>query len=133
MLSNGQIADEGTALKETLLAVKDVIDAHPDAGIACAFKNTGKGVGVKDVGRVKLKVENGGVIICTSAACMGQGIATVLLQIVAEATGLDKSAHHGSRARHHGHARQRHQHSIAANTRYRRGRAQSRECAQAGT
>ena len=91
VLSNGQIADEGTALKETLLAVKDVIDAHPDAGIACAFKNTGKGVGVKDVGRVKLKVENGRVVICTSAACMGQGIATVVLQIVAEATGLDKS------------------------------------------
>ncbi|MFZ0340597.1 MAG: selenium-dependent xanthine dehydrogenase, partial [Terracidiphilus sp.] len=78
VLSNGQIADEGTALKETLLAVKDVIDAHPDAGIACAFKNTGKGVGVKDVGRVKLKIENGKVVICTSAACMGQGIATVM-------------------------------------------------------
>src|SRR5208337_348782 len=91
VLSNGQIADEGTALKETLLAVKDVIDAHPDAGIACAFKNTGKGVGVTDVGRVKLKVENGRVVICTSAACMGQGIATVVLQIVAETTGLDKS------------------------------------------
>jgi len=91
VLSNGQIADGGTALKETLLAVKDVIDAHPDAGIACAFKNTGKGVGVKDVGRVKLKVEDGRVVICTSAACMGQGIATVVLQIVAEATGLDKS------------------------------------------
>jgi selenium-dependent xanthine dehydrogenase len=91
VLSNGQIADEGTALKETLLAVKDVIDAHPDAGIACAFKNTGKGVGVKDVGRVKLKVENGRVVICTSAACMGQGIATVVLQIVAEMTRLEKS------------------------------------------
>ncbi len=91
VLSNGQIADESTALKETLLAVKDVIDAHPSAGIACAFKNTGKGVGVKDVGRVKLKVENGRVVICTSAACMGQGIATVVLQIVAQATGLDNS------------------------------------------
>ena len=91
VLSNGQIADEGTALKETLLAVKDVIDAHPDAGIACAFKNTGKGVGVKDVGRVKLKVNDGRVVICTSAACMGQGIATVLVQIVAETAGLDAS------------------------------------------
>lgn len=91
VLSNGQIADQGTALKETLLAVKDVIDACPDAGIACAFKNTGKGVGVKDVGRVKLKVENGKVVICTSAACMGQGIATVVLQIVAHTTGLNES------------------------------------------
>ena len=91
VLANGQIADAGTALKETLLAVKDVIDAHPDAGIACGFKNTGKGVGTKDVGRVKLKVENGGVVICTSAACIGQGFATVALQIVVETTGLDKS------------------------------------------
>ncbi len=91
VLSNGQIADAGTALKETLLAVKDVIDAHPDAGIACAFKNTGKGVGVTDIGRVRLKVENGGVVICTSAACMGQGIATVVLQIVAETAGIGRS------------------------------------------
>jgi selenium-dependent xanthine dehydrogenase len=91
VLSNGQIADEGAALKETLLAVKDVIDAHPDAGIACAFKNTGKGVGVKDVGRVKLKVDGGQVVVSTSAACMGQGIATVLVQIVAETAGIDGS------------------------------------------
>jgi selenium-dependent xanthine dehydrogenase len=92
VLSNGQIADEGTALKETLLAVRHAIDAHPNAGIACAFKNSGKGVGVPDVGRVKLKVENGGVTICTSAACMGQGLGTVLQQIVAEATGLPRTA-----------------------------------------
>jgi len=92
VLSNGQIADDGTALKETLLSVRDVFDAHPDAGIACAFKNSGKGVGVPDVGRVKLKVKNGGVIICTSAACMGQGLATVLMQIVAESAQLPKSA-----------------------------------------
>jgi selenium-dependent xanthine dehydrogenase len=92
VLSNGQIADEGTALKETLLAIKDVIAAHPDAGIACAFKNSGKGVGVKDVGRVKLKVQNGGVNIMTSAACMGQGIATVLVQMVAESAGIPRSA-----------------------------------------
>ena len=92
VLSNGQIADNGTALKETLLSVKDVFDAHPDAGISCAFKNSGKGVGVPDVGRVKLKVKNGGVIICTSAACMGQGLGTVLMQIVAESAQLPKSA-----------------------------------------
>jgi selenium-dependent xanthine dehydrogenase len=90
VLSNGQIADAGTALKETLLAVKYVYDAHPSAGIACSFKNSGKGVGVHDVGRVKLKVENGFVVICTSAACMGQGVATVILQIVGEAAGLSR-------------------------------------------
>jgi selenium-dependent xanthine dehydrogenase len=92
VLSNGQIADAGTALKETLLAVKDVYDAHPGAGIACSFKNSGKGVGVHDVGRVKLKIADGRVVICTSAACMGQGLATVILQIVGEASGLSRSA-----------------------------------------
>jgi len=92
VLSNGQIADEGTALKETLLAVKDVIDANPDAGIACSFKNSGKGVGVPDVGRVKLKIQNSRVVICTSAACMGQGLGTVLQQIVAESTGLPRTS-----------------------------------------
>jgi len=91
VLSNGQIADAGTALKETLLAVKEVYDAHPGAGIASSFKNSGKGVGVRDVGRVKLKIENGVVVICTSAACMGQGVATVILQIVGEAAGLSRS------------------------------------------
>jgi len=92
VLSNGQIADETTALKETLLAVKPVMDANPNAGIACAFKNTGKGVGVNDVGRVKLMVRDGRVIVCTSAACMGQGLGTVLLQVVAEASGLPRAS-----------------------------------------
>lgn len=91
VLSNGQIAGQDVALRETLLAVKDVCDAHPDAGLACAFKNTGKGVGVKDVGRVKLRIADGRVVLCTSAACMGQGIATVLVQIVAETAGLHPS------------------------------------------
>jgi selenium-dependent xanthine dehydrogenase len=89
ILPNGQIADEGTAFKETLLAVKDIVDTYPNAGIACAMKNSGIGVGVPDIGRVKIKIQNGRVVICTSAACMGQGLATVLLQMVAETTGLE--------------------------------------------
>lgn len=88
-LPNGQIADEGTAFKETLLAVKNIVNIYPNAGIACAMKNSGIGVGVPDIGRVKIKIQKGQVVICTSAACMGQGLATVLLQIVSEATGLE--------------------------------------------
>jgi selenium-dependent xanthine dehydrogenase len=87
-LPNGQIADESTAMVETLLAVKPFFDAHPTAGIASAFKNAGLGVGVPDVGRVKLVVEDGAVVICTSAACMGQGVATVLTEIVSRAAGV---------------------------------------------
>ena len=86
--ATGQIADEGTAIKETLLAVREVYESNPLAGIACAIKNTGIGVGLPDIGRVKLKVQDGKVLVLTSAACIGQGLATVLTQIVYEATGL---------------------------------------------
>ena len=87
-LPNGQLCDEGTGLKETLLAVKEICERRPDAGIACAMKNAGIGVGLPDVGRVKLKVEGGKAVIYTSAACMGQGLASVLEQFVAEIAGL---------------------------------------------
>jgi aldehyde oxidoreductase len=88
VLPNGQIADEGTALVETLAAVKDYYDAHPKAGIACAMKNSGLGVGTRDTGRVRLLVRGGKVEIYSSAACIGQGIGTVLTQIVRETAGL---------------------------------------------
>lgn len=88
ILPNGQIADSGTALKETLLAVKDVYENNKLAGIACAFKNAGIGVGLPDVGRCLLSIEKGNVHIRTSAACIGQGVGTVALQMVCETTGL---------------------------------------------
>jgi selenium-dependent xanthine dehydrogenase len=88
VLPNGQIADPDTALKETLLAVREIYESRPDAGIACCMKNAGIGVGLSDVGRVKLKVEHGKVGIYTSAACVGQGLASVLTQFVGEVTGL---------------------------------------------
>lgn len=88
-LPNGQLADENCAMEQCLKAVKEVYEAHPYAGIACAFKNSGKGIGIRDTGRVLLSVENGIVHIRTSAACMGQGIATVCTQILCEVTGLD--------------------------------------------
>ena len=88
-LPNGQIADEDCAMAECLEAVKDVYESSPYAGIACAFKNSGKGVGLPDPGRCILSVENGTVKIRTSAACMGQGIATVCTQVLCETTHLD--------------------------------------------
>lgn len=84
ILPNGQIADAGTAVKETLLAVKDEYEKNKYSGIACAMKNSGLGVGVPDVGRCKLVVLDGKVHIRTSAACIGQGLATVLTQILCE-------------------------------------------------
>jgi len=93
VLPNGQIADEGTALVETLEAVKEIYeeasrDENKYVGIACAMKNTGLGVGVPDIGRCNLKVEGGIVKIQSSAADMGQGIQGVLKQVVCEVTGL---------------------------------------------
>lgn len=89
VLPNGQVADAGTALKETLLAVKDAFASNPKAGIACAMKNSGIGVGLSDVGRMRLLVKDGKVMILTGAACIGQGMTTVLTQMVAETTGLN--------------------------------------------
>ncbi len=88
VLPNGQIADETTRLYETLLAVEDIMKERPEAGIACAMKNSGLGVGIPDTGRARLDVENGKVVLRSSAACIGQGMGTVQLQMAAEATGL---------------------------------------------
>jgi selenium-dependent xanthine dehydrogenase len=89
VLPNGQIAEPNTALAETLEAVKEIYESHPYAGIACAFKNSGKGVGLRDTGRCILSAEGGKLHIRTSAACMGQGMATVCVQILCETLGLD--------------------------------------------
>jgi CO/xanthine dehydrogenase Mo-binding subunit len=87
-LPNGQIADESTALAECLLAVRDVYDNAKCAGIASSFKNSGLGVGVPDIGRCILSVEKGKIHIRSSAACIGQGMATVLVQMVCETLGI---------------------------------------------
>ena len=88
VLPNGQIADAGTALKETLEAVKEEYESSPYAGIACAMKNAGLGVGVPDVGRSRLTVIDGKVHVRCGAACIGQGLGTVNVHMVCETTGL---------------------------------------------
>ena len=92
VLPNGQIADCSTALKEALLAVKDAYESNPGrAGIACAMKNAGVGVGLPDKGRAKLVVHGGKVELYSAASDIGQGCATVFVQMVAEATGLGRA------------------------------------------
>lgn len=88
VLPNGQIADAGTAIKETILAVKDSYENNKYAGIACCMKNAGIGVGLPDIGRCNLVVIDGKVHIRTSAACIGQGLGTILTQIICETTNL---------------------------------------------
>ena len=91
VLPNGQIADCSTALKETLEAVKDAYYAHPGrAGIACAMKNAGVGVGLPDKGRCNIRVEDGRAVIYAATSDLGQGCNTVFTQDVAEACGLPR-------------------------------------------
>ena len=92
VLPNGQIADCSTALKETLEAVKDVYEQNMDhAGIACAMKNAGVGVGLPDKGRARLVIEDGVCVIYCAASDIGQGCLTVFCQVVSETTGLPLS------------------------------------------
>ncbi|MCR5761373.1 MAG: selenium-dependent xanthine dehydrogenase [Sphaerochaetaceae bacterium] len=88
-LPNGQIADQYTGLAETLEAVKDEFYANSHVGIACAMKNAGVGVGLPDYGRVDLEVKDGKVIIHCGGSCLGQGLCTVLKQMVCQASGLN--------------------------------------------
>jgi len=92
VLPNGQIADCSTALKETLEAVKDAYEQYyPNVGIACAMKNSGVGVGLPDTGRARLRVNDGIIEIYCGASDIGQGCATVFIQMVAETLNLPKS------------------------------------------
>ena len=88
ILPNGQIADPATGLAETLEAVKDIYYSNPIVGIGCALKNAGVGVGLPDTGRARLIVEDGKIHIHAGASCIGQGLGTVLVQMVAESVGV---------------------------------------------
>ncbi|MBQ7502794.1 selenium-dependent xanthine dehydrogenase [bacterium] len=90
-LPNGQKAAPDTNIAACLDAVKDIYYAHPYAGIACGFKNSGTGMGKKDIGRVLLSVEEGRIHIRTSAACMGQGLGQMALTEICHVTGLNPS------------------------------------------
>lgn len=92
VLPNGQIADPSTAMKECLEEVKPFFDAHPGrAGISCAMKNAGVGVGLPDAGRARVVVENGVAVIYSAASDIGQGCLTVFCQDLSEPTGLPLS------------------------------------------
>ena len=94
-LPNGQIVGAETGLVETLEAIRPYYDAAVAAGkpvgLACAMKNSGVGVGLPDWGRCKLIVEaDEKVHIYTGASCIGQGLGTVLIQMVVTNTPLGR-------------------------------------------
>jgi xanthine dehydrogenase molybdenum-binding subunit len=85
----GQVLGPGVGIKETLLAVKDAYDGARYAGIACAVKNTGIGNGLTDEAHVVLRPEvDGSVTLFHCWTEMGQGVHTVLSQMVCEELGL---------------------------------------------
>ncbi|MBP5653152.1 MAG: molybdopterin-dependent oxidoreductase, partial [Lachnospiraceae bacterium] len=86
---NGQTADPNTNMAACLDAVKDVYYGNKYAGLACGFKNSGTGMGKKDIGRVLLSIEQGKIHIRTSASCMGQGIGQMVLTEICHVTNLD--------------------------------------------
>ena len=95
VLPNGQIVDDSTGLVQTLEAVKPYYDeavaAGKPVGLACAMKNAGVGVGIPDWGRCKLIVEDDGKVhIYSGASCIGQGLGTVLVQMIVTNTDLSR-------------------------------------------
>ena len=55
------------------------------------MKNAGVGVGIADYGRCILGIKDGKVHIRSGASCIGQGLGTVLVQIVCDNTNLPRN------------------------------------------
>jgi xanthine dehydrogenase molybdenum-binding subunit len=87
--ATGQLMTSSCGIRQTLEAVKNVYKSSPRAGIACGIKNTGIGNGMKDIGRVAIEVLGGGRLeVSTGYTEMGQGLHTILRQVVCQETGL---------------------------------------------
>jgi xanthine dehydrogenase molybdenum-binding subunit len=87
--ATGQIMTSSCGIRQTLEAVRDVFKSSPTAGIACGIKNTGIGNGMEDIGRVTIEVlDEGRLEVLTGFTEMGQGLHTILRQVVCQETGL---------------------------------------------
>jgi xanthine dehydrogenase molybdenum-binding subunit len=87
--ATGQRLGPGVGLKKTLLAVRDAYRSARYAGIACGAKNVGVGNGMPEGGRAILRPEaDGTVTLYHSWTEMGQGIHTVLRQILVDELGI---------------------------------------------
>jgi aldehyde oxidoreductase len=87
--ATGQRMTSSCGIRQTLEAVKDIYKRSPRAGIACGIKNTGIGNGMDDVGRVAIQVlDDGRLEVATGYTEMGQGLHTILRQVVCQETGL---------------------------------------------
>lgn len=87
--ATGQLMNESLGIRQTLEAVKEVYKSSRYAGIACGIKNTGIGNGMPDIGRALIKIDSAEhVTVYTGYTEMGQGLFTIVGQVVAQETGL---------------------------------------------
>lgn len=87
--ATGQVMTASCGIRQTLEAVRDVYKSARCAGIACGIKNTGIGNGMDDSARVLLRVlDDGRLEIRTGYTEMGQGLFTILRQVVSHETAL---------------------------------------------
>jgi selenium-dependent xanthine dehydrogenase len=90
MFGPGQIMTEGLGIRQTLEAVRDDYKAAKYVGIACGIKNTGIGNGMADIGRAMARVEAPDrVVLYTGFTEMGQGLYTILRQVLHHETGIN--------------------------------------------
>ncbi len=93
--ATGQRMTNSCGIRQSLEAVRDVYKqaraaSNQHVGIGCGIKNTGIGNGMDDSGRLLIRVLNGGQLeILTGYTEMGQGLFTILPQVVFEETGLE--------------------------------------------
>ncbi len=100
ILKDGQRFATGQKMTPTVVGMQKCLDVVKDAyksstvptGIACGIKNTGIGNGLEDTGRVLIKVlEDETIEILTGFTEMGQGLFTILSQVVSELTDIPLS------------------------------------------
>ncbi len=95
----GQVFSESCGMAECLAIVAREVAAHPVVaaegklrrawGLACAYKNTGYGSGAYDAAGAEIELfADGRAAVRAGAAEIGQGLPTVLAQIVAEELGV---------------------------------------------
>ncbi len=95
----GQVMTESCGLPQCLEAVSEEMDNHEFVaeegnkrrawGVACAYKNTGFGSGAYDASGAEVELfANGRASVRAGAAEIGQGLVTVLAQVVAEELGV---------------------------------------------
>jgi xanthine dehydrogenase molybdenum-binding subunit len=87
--ATGQLMNDSCGIRQTLEAVRSAYKGVPRAGIACGIKNTGIGNGMEDTGRVAIEIlADGRLQILTGYTEMGQGLHTILRQVVSQETGI---------------------------------------------